>query len=165
MLRQLSKGVMIGLSVLALGSLFAVAAFANNPRFQTASSGFNGSGPGLTVSWTEVGLGSLQSIDYEVSASATVEYVCVNHGNHNPPARNKTTIVGPVEAVVSFTADRQGRISGSTTLQPPGPGSFSCPSGQDLILASVRYVDDPITDLTNGISEPIPGDFSRTFWP
>src|SRR3982751_82601 len=122
MLRQLIKGVMIGLSVLALGSLFAVAAFATNPHFRNADSSFTGSGPDLTVSWTEVGLGSYQTINYEVSASATVEYVCVNHGNHNPPARNKITIVGPVEAFVQFTANRQGSISQSATLHPPGPG-------------------------------------------
>jgi hypothetical protein len=151
--------------VFGLGGVFTLAAFANNPRFTRATSDFVGSGADLQVSFTEVGLGSLQSIDYEVSASATAVYVCVNGGGHNPPAANKITIQGPVEATAQFTADRQGRIVAGIALHPPGPGSFSCPQGQRLILASIHYVDDPITDLTNGVSQPIPGDFSRTFFP
>ena len=165
MLRQLGKGLLIAVSVLLLGSLIATVAFANNPHFRSTDSAFIGSGADLAVSFTEIGLGSTQTVDYEVSASATVVYVCVNNGGHNPPAGNKITIQGPVEATAQFTADRHGTISQSIALHPPGPGSFSCPSGQHMVLASVSYTDDPITDLTNGVSEPIPGVFSRTFFP
>lgn len=165
MKRAIMRGLLALVVVFGLGSLFTLAAFANNPRFTRATSGFAGSGADLQVSFTEVGLGSTQAIDYEVSASATAVYVCVNGGGHNPPAGNKITIRGPVESTATFTADRHGVIRESIVLHPPGPGSFSCPQGQRLVLASIRYVDDPITDLTNGISEPIPGDFSRTFFP
>src|SRR4051812_42525038 len=106
MLRQLGKSLMIGVSVMLLGSMLAAVAFANNPHFRSVGSSFIGSGADLNVSFTEIGLGSTQTVDYEVSASATVVYVCVNNGGHNPPAANKITIQGPVEATAQFTADR-----------------------------------------------------------
>jgi hypothetical protein len=43
---------------------------------------------------------------------------------------------------------------------PPDP----CSRGQSLVLVRVRYPDVVIADVTNGISEPVPGTFCRTLF-
>jgi hypothetical protein len=43
-------------------------------------------------------------------------------------------------------------VRGSLPLTPPGPGNFSCPSGQTLRLDSVTYSNVVVTDSTNGVS-------------
>jgi len=75
---------------------------------------------------------------------------------------------GPVSATSSFSSGKNGNVTASLTLNLPAPGSFSCPNGQTLAIAEVVYTNVSITDLTNGITEPIPGTFdtgacSRTF--
>ena len=41
---------------------------------------------------------------------------------------------------------RNGQTTGSLTVGPPGPGSFSCPSGQTLFLQSVTYSNTYVSD-------------------
>lgn len=142
--------------------LFVVAAAlpaqAVSPHFVNASAHL--SGTNLVVSFKEAGLGTNQLINYTASADSTVTYVCVNKGGANPSASNKTTISGPVSASGTFSSGKNGNVTASLTLNPPGPGSFSCPSGQSLQIAQVSYTNVTITDTTNGITEPISGTFS-----
>jgi hypothetical protein len=60
-------------------------------------------------------------------------------------------------------ATKNGRVRGSLEAGPPDEGNFSCPSGQELVLACVRYTDVLLTDLTNGVSIVPTGTFSRSF--
>ena len=136
----------------------ATPAHAVSPHFVSASA--NLSGTNLVVNFKEAGLGTNQLITYTATANATVTYVCVNRGGANPSASNKTTISGPVSATDTFSSGKNGQVTASLTLNPPGPGSFSCPPGQTLEIAQVTYTDVAITDTTNGITEPIPGTFS-----
>jgi hypothetical protein len=166
MKRYLWGKLIIGtLTAFVLGILVTPLAWAANPRFSQTNAGFAGSGADLNVGFTEVGLGANEGIDYLVSASATAVYVCLNGGGHNPSAGNKHTVYGPVEATATYFSDQNGRITNSLVLHPPGPGSFSCPNGQRLILASIMYEDDPIYDLTNGVTQTLPGPYIRTFFP
>jgi hypothetical protein len=142
---------------LALVAAMATSALAVSPHFVSASAQL--SGTNLVVSWKEAGLGTNQLISYTASADATVTYVCVNRGGGNPSASNKTTISGPVSASGTFSSGKNGNVTASLTLNPPGPGSFSCPSGQSLEIAQVVYTNVAITDTTNNITEPIPGTF------
>src|SRR5262249_26536980 len=114
----------------------------------------------LICSWKESGLGDNLLINYTCSADATATYVCVNHGGGNPSASNKETVSGPVSANANFSSGKNGSITGSLTLNPPGPGSFSCPHGQALEIAQVSYTNVSLTDNTNGISAPIAGTFA-----
>jgi hypothetical protein len=132
-------------------------ALAVSPHFVSASAKV--SGTNLVVSFKEAGLGTNQLISYTASADATATYVCVNRGGGNPSASNKTTVSGPVSASGTFSSGKNGNVTASLTLNPPGPGSFSCPSGQSLEIAEVVYTNVAITDTTNGITEPIPGTF------
>jgi hypothetical protein len=134
------------------------AALAVSPHFISASA--NLSGNNLVVSFKEAGLGTNQLINYTANATATATYVCVNNGGSNPSAANKTNVTAPVSASGTFNSGKNGNVVGSLTLMPPGPGSFSCPPGQTLALASVTYTGVSITDTTNGITEPISGTFT-----
>lgn len=149
--------ILVAVAALGFGML-AGPAYATNPHFVWATADLDG--VNLEVSWKEAGLGDNLSIDYIASAQASATYVCVNKGGSNPSAANKTEVGGPVSASDTFSSGRNGQITQSLTIGPPGPGDFSCPRGQRLELAEVTYWDVEIRDVTNGISEPIAG----TFW-
>jgi hypothetical protein len=145
----------------------APTALAVSPHFVSASAKL--SGANLIVSWKEAGLGDNQLINYTAAADATATYVCVNNGGGNPSASNKTTVSGPVSASGTFNSGKNGNVTASLTLSPPGPpppSEFSCPPGQTgPTLAQVSYTNVSITDNTNGITEPIPGTFSACLLP
>src|SRR5919108_298337 len=128
------------LSVLALVTMasLSVPVFADSPHFIYASSGINGTS--LTCTFKEAGLGNLgfSSIQITCSASATAIYECVNHGRNHPQAANKETVTAPVSTSGTFPI-RNGQTTGMLTVSAPGPGSFACPPGQDLVLYSVTY--------------------------
>jgi hypothetical protein len=150
-------------AILAMLAFSAVAS-ATSPHFVKASaSGPNNAGQ-LVVSFKEAGLGDNQLIAYRASADATATYACINGGGKHPQATNKESFSGPVEATGTFSSGKNGSISQSLTLNPPGPGTFTCPPGQRRILADVSYTDVAITDTTNGVTESIPGTFSRVFF-
>ena len=148
-------------------ALIGQQALAVNAHFVSASAAVNSDGS-LTVSFKEAGLGDNQLIDYRASADAAATYVCVNNGGGHPSATNKTTVSGPVSATGSFASGKNGNVTASLTLSPPpppAPAEFSCPPGQALQLALVSYTNVAITDLTNNITEPIPGAVSRCLLP
>lgn len=158
MRRRLPKLSAMLLAALVTLALSVSVAFADSPHFIRASAQL--SGTNLVVSFKEAGLGDNQLITYIASANATAVYVCVNNGGANPSANNKETVSGPVSATGTFSSGKNGTISQSLTIHPPSAGSFSCPPGQDLELASVSYTDVAITDTTNSVTEGIPGTFS-----
>jgi hypothetical protein len=137
--------------------------FAASPHFIKVSASITNSG-NLVVSWKEAGLGNDELIQYLANANATAEYACVNGGGKHPQATNKETVNGPVSAAGSFSSGKNGTINGSLTLTPPSAGSFSCPAGQSLVLARVIYYDVSLSDLTNGITVDISGEFQKIFF-
>jgi hypothetical protein len=142
---------------LLLAVAFATPANAVSPHFVQASADL--SGANLVVSFKEAGLGTNQQITYAATADATATYVCVNRGGGNPSASNKTTVSGPVSATGTFSSGKNGQVTASLTLSPPGPGGFTCPSGQSREIAQVTYTNVAITDTTNNVTEPIAGTF------
>lgn len=152
----------MALSILALS---AQAAFADSPHFISASASGPNSAGNLIVSFKEAGLGNNQLITYVANADATATYACINGGGNHPKATNKEAVSGPVSATGTFSSGKNGTISQSLTLSPPSAGSFACPSGQRLVLAFVSYTNVAITDTTNGVTESIPGTFSRCLFP
>jgi len=143
---------------------FAGSASATSPHFVRASaSGPNTAGQ-LVVSFKEAGLGDNQLIAYLASADGSATYACINGGDRHPQATNKESFSGPVTARGTFRSGKNGSISQSLTLNPPGPGDFTCPPGQRRILADVSYTNVAITDTTNDVTEGIPGTFSRVFF-
>jgi hypothetical protein len=160
-----TRSIRAAAALAALFALFAFSAIASaaSPHFVRASaSGPNSTGQ-LLVSFKEAGLGDNQLITYVASADSSATYACINGGGRHPQATNKETVSGPVSATGTFRSGRNGSISQTLTLNPPSAGSFSCPPGQRLVLASVSYTNVAITDTTNDVTEGVPGTFSRVF--
>src|SRR4051794_985351 len=84
------------LALIAIAGLTVSPVAAAHPQFRKVSSAIVGTAGMLQVSWTELGLGSSQVIDYHVSAKVTAVYVCINKAGIQPNAANKKTVYGPV---------------------------------------------------------------------
>jgi hypothetical protein len=139
----------------------ATAALADSPHFISASDSVNGAGA-LVASFKEAGLGNTAVTEQvTLTADGTAVYACINGGGNHPQAANKETVSGPVRASGFFPV-RNGQTTGSLTAGPPSAGSFSCPSGQQLVLASVAYSQVQVVGL-QGDSASLP-DASRTFF-
>jgi hypothetical protein len=150
------------LVLLAIAGISAGTAWAQSPHFTKTGATIQSDGS-LNVSFKEAGLGDNLLISYEATADATATYGCINGGGNHPKATNKETVSGPVSASGTFSSGKNGTISQSLTLSPPGPGDFTCPGGQTLELGSVSYTNVSITDTTNGVSEVVgTGTFSVT---
>ena len=151
----------LGLSILAVAIVIATAAFAapamaTSPHFINADAARSGNN--LVVSFKEAGLGGNQNIDYLAEATATRTDSCVNGGNKVPSDPKKTTTVADVSEPGTFSSGKNGSVNGTLTIEPPAT-SLSCPPGQKATLFSLSYTNVSITDVTNGITEPIPGTF------
>jgi hypothetical protein len=147
--------VLLPLVLLLVGS---IAVFADSPHFLSGLASLDGSG-NLVAQFKEAGLGTTNTSEHIVlSANASAEYACINGGGNHPQAANKETVSGPVSASGDFPV-RNGQTTGTLTLSPLGPGAFSCPNGQSLVLASITYNDALIADDTSGQSVNL-GDFS-----
>jgi hypothetical protein len=160
--KSMRRILMTFFAVLML-ALVTGAASAQNAHFIKTSAGFSGSSPNLEVTFKEAGLGDNLLVNISASAQASAVYACINGGGNHPQAANKATISGAVQASGTFSV-KNGTTSGTLTLVPPGPGSFSCPNGQKLVLASVTYSGVMLTDTTNSVSESISGSFTRTLF-
>jgi hypothetical protein len=157
--------LVVGASFLTFGVVGALAGF---PHFTKVTTSISTSSTGTSASTTttasadvtqaflevffrEAGLGSTEATLVRVTADASAVYACINKGGRNPKAANKQTVTSPVGAEGTFTSDKNGSISGTLTAAAPGPGDFTCSSGQTLVLASVTFSNIVITDVTNGI--------------
>jgi hypothetical protein len=155
----LSIAASIALVVLVAGSALAGPPQTSGAHFMSATGSVNASGA-LVVAFDEAGVGT-SSITYSLNADATAVYACINGGNNHPKAANKETINGDVTGGATFEP-KHGRVTGSVSAGPISAGSFSCPSGQRLVLASVSYTNIVLTDTQNNVSVAI-ADQSRIF--
>jgi hypothetical protein len=122
----------------AASSASAAANFHGTPTFTINNAGQ------LTCSGDVSGLGNVSSTTGSCEATSAADYQCINNGGKNPAAGNKRTTTGEVAGEATFPV-RNGRASGSITLDPVGAGSFSCPGGQTLYLVGVCYSDITLT--------------------
>lgn len=154
-------GVAAGITLLLM-AVAIPAAFADSPHFISASASIDSSG-NLVCTFKEAGLGTTLATEaVTCSADATAVYACLNGGGNHPKAANKETVSGPVSGGGNFPV-RNGQTTGSITVAPPGPGGFSCPSGQTLVLASISYTHITLTGLA-GDTASVPGTLSKTFF-
>lgn len=154
------RRVFLPVLVVALWGLTTQSALATSgAHFFFANSSVNDSGA-LVVNWDEAGLGQ-QQVNYTLTADATAIYACINGGGNHPKAANKETKADQVSAGGTFTPEN-GRVQGTLTAGPLSAGSFSCPSGQRLVLAQVTYSNIVLTDTTNKVTAH-PADVCRSF--
>lgn len=131
-------------------------------HFFSATAAVNDNGA-LVVTFDEGGVGNA-TVNEKLTAESQAIYACINGGGNHPKATNKTTVNGPVAAGGEFPRTKNGRVKGSLEGGPPDEGNFSCPSGQDMVLACVKYTNVVLTDTTNGVSITPTGTFSRSFY-
>lgn len=138
-------------------------ALADSPHFLTATASVDSSG-NLLCGFKEAGLGNTVSTEQiSCSANASAVYACINGGGNHPKATNKETVNGPVSGGGTFPV-RNGSTTGAITVAPPDAGSFSCPGGQRLVLASVCYSDVTLTGATGNTTTATPNPACRTFF-
>jgi hypothetical protein len=155
----------IVLSLFAAGTMLGLSATTvlgtSGAHFFKATASISDTGA-LVVTFDEAGVGQ-QQVDYVLSANASATYACINGGGNHPKAANKATFNGPISSPTTGFQPENGRVKGSISVGPLGSGSFSCPSGQTLVLASVSYSNITLTDITNGVTATI-GSVSKTFF-
>lgn len=168
----MGRSLRLTLVALAVGATFlafgVVAAQAGRPHFTsvttsittststasalTAAASSSVTQASLVVSFREAGLGANEGTVIQVTADASATYACLNAGGNHPKASNKETVGAPVRAEGTFSSDKNGSINGTLTTGPaPGPGDFTCPSGQMLVLWSVTFSNIVLTDTTNNV--------------
>jgi hypothetical protein len=131
-------------------AVVATAAIAGSPKFLRAPSASLGS-PKVIVSWTEVGLGLTESVDYVATATAAARYQCINRGNKCPAASNKEDVVADLSVGGTFSVDKNGRISAEMTIPAPPP-TLVCPGNQVVGVVSAVFTEITLTDVTNNVT-------------
>ena len=140
--------------------LFAQAAQADSPHFLFADNSVSTSTGALTTSFKDAGLGTgTTSIAVTLTADGTAVYQCFNNGGNHPKAGNKETVSGPLSATGNFPV-RNGQVTASLTVGPPGPGDFACPSGQTLFLQEATYSNTFVSDATGNTAHATPDPIS-----
>jgi hypothetical protein len=153
-------------AVVAAGLVAAVAAWAGNPHFLSIGSAQLVSGSTATATSAAklaadasstgtdprvfidniVVVGVKAGVTVQLTAPFQAVYVCVNGGSNVPSAANKTILAGQISASSQFTADRNGRATGSlltgslpTSAEAAAATGFACPSGQRLEFDRVVF--------------------------
>ncbi len=157
----MTRKIGILLAVFTVLAITASLAVAGNAHFIGSQTGGTLQNNGnLVVNFKEAGLESGSTSTITVSATGTADYECINGGGKNPTADNKDTVSADLSVSGDFTATKNGNVVGTLTLNPPGPGSFSCPNGQRLSgPTNVSYTNVVITDEDTGATLAL-GDFS-----
>lgn len=156
----MKRPVLAFLTVVLATAVMTSSAGAVAAKFHSASGSVANNGA-LVVSFDERGLGE-GDITYTLTADSVAVYACINGGGNHPSAANKETVNGDVTGAGTFQA-KNGRVQASLSAGPISAGSFSCPNGQRLVLASVSYTNIVLTDTTNGTSVNV-ANTSRVFF-
>jgi hypothetical protein len=158
MLRRLAAVLPAAALAAVLGASPALAT--SGAHFFAGTGGSVTDSGALAVTIDEAGVGQAL-VSYDLAWTATADYGCVNGGGNHPQAANKETVSAGGDVTFS-ESPVNGRVHAAFTVPgtPPGPGSFACPSGQDLVLADVSY-SATLTDTTNGAAAGVSA--SRVF--
>ena len=151
------------ISAAATVVMTATAALADSPHFITADNSIDTSTGALVTSFKDAGLGTgTSSIAITLSATASATYQCYNKAGNKPQGVPKS--FGPTALATPPTPFpvRHGATTGSLTLGPLGPGTFSCPSGQILFLDAVTYSNTIVADATGNSANSTPDPISAT---
>jgi hypothetical protein len=150
---KLRIGLVIAAALFGWLALGTSTAFADSPHFLSHSFSVSNSTGNLQCSFKEAGLGNtIQSAAITCTAgTSAATYQCFNNGGNHPRAGNKETVGGLVTNTQNFPV-RNGQTTGTVTVGPNSPGTFSCPSGQSLYLVQTCY--DDITLSGEGATTP-----------
>ncbi len=128
----------VAAAALAVPAALAGPGGSGSPHFLFANASVSSSTGALSVSFKDAGLGTtITSVAIHLHVdTATATYQCWNNGGKHPKAGNKETVEETLDLTQTF-AVRNGSVTGTITVGPPSPGTFTCPAGQDLFLVDV----------------------------
>jgi long-subunit fatty acid transport protein len=148
-------GVVVAALVMATAATVAgVQASTSGAHFMRGTTDSLAGNGALVVNIDEAGVGT-ENVTYTLTTDATATYACINGGGNHPKAANKETFASALTGGGTFSPTN-GRISASLSVGPIGPGNFSCPGGQTMVLAGVSYSNVVLRDTTNGVSTTLP---------
>ena len=160
-IKNVLRGVTVAVAIGAVGVFASPAGATSGAHFKSASGSVNNSGSRVG-SFDEAGLGQ-ELVNYTLNVdTASATYACINGGGNHPKAANKETHSSSLSTDAAFNPTN-GRVKASITTGPVSAGSFSCPGGQRLVLASVSYSGITLTDTTNNVTADV-ADTATTFF-
>ncbi len=154
MKRRAALVALVAFFTLILGAQAALAGpgGSGSPHFLFADASVSSSTGALTVHFKDSGLGTtITSVQIHLHVdTATATYQCFNGGGNHPKAGNKETVSTSLDLTQTFPV-RNGSVEADITVGPPGPGTFSCPTGQDLYLVdTISYSGIFVSDESPG---------------
>jgi hypothetical protein len=127
---------------LAAGAIAVPVAWAGSPHF-VGTATVTRTDNSLTVSGKEAGLGNEPTVNIQVTATA----LCINGGGKHPKAVNKESV-----GASGFFTVNNGKADYSLTLTASFQPSCEPPM-------TVQFTDVVVTDLSNNVSQRVPGTF------
>lgn len=136
------------LAITLVGTLFTASVCADNAHFVKANGTINNDGE-YVASFKEAGLGSGQTINYELTAGTGTQFVyqCYTKSNNQPHGAPNTVSPTGLVAKASIPVGKNGAITASLTLTP-APDAGCQGNGLKLCLDSVSYQNVVLTDTT-----------------
>jgi hypothetical protein len=75
------------------------------------------------------------------------------------------TVAGPVSGSGTFGSDANGNVKGAIAVNPPPPpAGFTCPTGQQLVLATLTFTQIHLMDTTNNVDAGFIPDQTKTYF-
>jgi len=93
------------------------------------------SGNSLNLSASVAGLGSVESVTFDLEGTVDVSSRCYTKSGNKPQAANKQEQIS-VDQTATF-AVRNGRTNATFTVTPLS--TLTCPGGQHVVIESVTY--------------------------
>jgi hypothetical protein len=107
----------------------------------------------LTVNFHEAGLGNNVQVVETLTGEAHAVYQWFNHGGQVP--KGEPFFVNETFSVTgTFTSDKNGQITGTFTVSPPGVDAFFATNhaANWVPMLTISYTNVGVTDVTNGVS-------------
>jgi len=136
-MKQVSKMrriVVVATATVATLLLGATAAMAASPHI-VGSPSTTISGNSLNLSASVAGLGSVESVTFDLEGTVDVSSRCYTKSGNKPQAANKQEQIS-VDATATI-AVRNGRTNATFTVTPLS--TLTCPGGQHVVIESVTY--------------------------
>jgi hypothetical protein len=131
---KMKRLLMVATATVATLVLGATAAMAASPHI-VGSPSTTVSGNSLILSASVAGLGSVETVTFDLDGTVDVSSRCYTKSGNKPQAANKQESI-TVDQTATF-AVRNGRTNATFTVTPLS--TLTCPGGQHVVIESVTY--------------------------
>lgn len=131
---KMKRILIVATATVATLMLGATAAMAASPHI-VGSPSTTVSGNSLILSASVAGLGSVESVTFDLDGTVDVSSRCYTKSGNKPQAANKQESI-TVDQTATFDV-RNGRTNATFTVTPLS--TLTCPGGQHVVIESVTY--------------------------